>query len=193
MSQANAVVQASKNDGPGQQAIAALPADALFASQHTCIVRESDASFCASRPSLALITSTPVSTASSAIAGTGTVGQTLRVTCVGSWVGGGSIRYKRQRDGVDILLARQRTPTFSLPPTALTASAAVVTSTNQYGPTSANSNAIADDLDGISGRSTHWLVELESLQFCADMALGWVRHPNGSDIDALDAVWHGDV
>ena len=140
MSQASAVVQAADNDGPSQQAIALSPADALFASQHTRAVVKAMKPRIASN--LALITSTPVNTVPPVIAGTGAVGQTLRVTSVGSWVGGGSLRYRWQRDAADI--AGATTNSYLLVAADSTHSIrAVVTSTNQYGPTSANSNAIA--------------------------------------------------
>ena len=138
--QAQAVQSASKSDGPSQQAIALSPADALFASQHTRAVVKAMKPRIASN--LALITAVPVNTVPPVIAGTGTVGQTLRITSVGTWVGGGSLRYKWQRDTVDIAGATLNS--YVLVAADSTHSVrAVVTSTNQYGPTSANSNAIA--------------------------------------------------
>lgn len=136
MNLAKAVIGASKNDGPTQQALS--NADILFASKHTRPV------ILVMKPRIAsqLSTLSPVNAVPPVIAGAGTVGQTLRITNIGTWAGGGGPSYKWQRDTVDIVGATLNS--YVLVAADSTHSVrAVVSQTNSHGTTSAPSNAIA--------------------------------------------------
>ena len=138
MPQASAVVQASKNDGPSQQSLSA--SDLVFASKHTRPVVKAMKPRIAS--ALALNTNPPVNVVAPVITGTGTVGSTLTLQSIGSWIGNTSGSYKWRRDGVDIAGATANT--YKLVAADSTHGVtAYVTTTNKYGSTSATSNAIA--------------------------------------------------
>ncbi len=132
------VIGASKNDGPGPEQQALSAADLLFASKHTRPVVK------VLKPRVAsqLATSPPVNTVAPVISGTGTVGQTLTITNAGTWVGGGTRTYKWQRDGVDIAGATSITYLLVAADSTHSVRAGVVQS-NQFGPSTAYSNAIA--------------------------------------------------
>ena len=138
MDQAQAVQGASKNDGPSQQALVA--ADLLFASKHTRPVVKAMKPRIAS--ALALNTNPPVNVVAPVITGTGTVGSTLTLQTIGSWIGNTSGSYKWRRDGVDIAGATANTYTLVAADSTHSITA-YVTTTNKYGSTSATSNAIA--------------------------------------------------
>jgi len=132
------VIGASQNDGPAVEQQALSNADILFASKHPKVVVR------VLKPRIAsnLAIAKPVNTVPPTITGTGTVTQTLAISNIGTWAGGSGPSYKWQRDGVDIAGATLNT--YLLVPADSTHSVrAVVTQSNAYGSTSANSNAIA--------------------------------------------------
>ena len=123
--------------GPTQQALS--QPDLVFASKHTRPVVKVMKPRIAS--ALALNTNPPVNVVPPVITGTGTVGSTLTLQTIGSWIGNASGSYKWQRDGADIagatsgsylLVAADSTHNIT----------ALVTTTNKYGSTPASSNAI---------------------------------------------------
>jgi hypothetical protein len=142
MDQARAVIGASQNDGPSVEAQALSQADLIFASKHPRPVVKVMKPRIASQLATTDPTAPPLNVTPPVIAGTGTVGQTLRITDGGTWISGGSRTYKWQRDAVDIVGATLNS--YVLVAADSTHSVrAVVVQTNSHGSTNANSNAIA--------------------------------------------------
>ena len=116
-------------------------ADLVFASKHTRAVVKAMKPLHRERAGL-LNTNPPVNVVPPVITGTGTVGSTLTLQTIGSWIGNTSGSYKWRRDGVDI--AGATGSTYLLVAADSTHGiTAYVTTTNKYGSTSATSNAIA--------------------------------------------------